>query len=133
MAAARKRKHLAAPTSLANAFNLRWNGAPITPQAAQKWLNGTAMPTPEKMTALATLLNVPLDWLRFGLPASRETGHKVTERALTEPTPLPNPKPDTLTHDELRLVARIRALPERRRELVRTLIAELVLEREMWG
>lgn len=131
-AAGRSPKSLASPTALSNAFNLKWNGNPITPQAAQKWLNGSSIPTPEKMMLLATLLRVPLDWLRYGLPSQQGQEQK-TGRVSAEAPTISTPKPESLTYDELRLVARLRSLPEQRRELVQTLVAELALAREMWG
>jgi hypothetical protein len=128
MALARSRKRISTPTALANAFNLRWRGASITTQAAQKWLQGTAMPTPEKIEVLAEMLAVPLQWLRYGIGATRpparhlgqaEEAHSQVDLA-------------TLTVDELRLVARLRGMTEQRRGLVRGLVAELALEQEMW-
>lgn len=131
-AAGRRQKSLVSPTALSNAFNLKWDGAPVTPQAAQKWLNGSSIPTPEKMKVLATLLRVPFDWLRYGMPSQQGQEQKMG-RVAAEASPISTPKPDSLTYDELRLVARLRSLPEQRRELVQTLVADLALAREMWG
>lgn len=131
-AAGRRQKSLASPTALSNAFNLKWDGTPITAQAAQKWLNGSSIPTPEKMTLLATLLRVPLDWLRYGLP-SQQVQEQKAGRISVEASTISTPKPESLTYDELRLVARLRALSGQQRELIQTLVAELALAREMWG
>lgn len=38
----------------------------VTPKAAAKWLQGEAMPTQEKMRALAHYLRCEVDWLAFG-------------------------------------------------------------------
>jgi transcriptional regulator with XRE-family HTH domain len=54
------------PTQLAREFNIRFEGRPITVHAARKWLVGEAIPTQEKLRALAKWLGVPAEWLRFG-------------------------------------------------------------------
>jgi transcriptional regulator with XRE-family HTH domain len=54
------------PTQLAREFNGRFKGHPVTVHAARKWLQGESIPTQEKLRALASWLDVPADWLRFG-------------------------------------------------------------------
>jgi transcriptional regulator with XRE-family HTH domain len=54
------------PTQLAREFNLRFSGQPVTVHAARKWLQGESIPTQEKLRALASWLEVPAEWLRFG-------------------------------------------------------------------
>lgn len=54
------------PTQLAREFNLRFGGNPVTVHAARKWLQGESIPTQEKLRALASWLDVPAEWLRFG-------------------------------------------------------------------
>ncbi len=54
------------PTHLAREFNLRFGGNPVTVHAARKWLQGESIPTQDKLRALASWLDVPADWLRFG-------------------------------------------------------------------
>lgn len=54
------------PTELAREFNRRFGGHPVTVHAARKWLQGESIPTQEKLRALASWLEVPADWLRFG-------------------------------------------------------------------
>ena len=54
------------PTQLAREFNVRFGGNPVTVHAARKWLQGESIPTQEKLRALASWLDVPADWLRFG-------------------------------------------------------------------
>jgi hypothetical protein len=66
MAFARSRKRITTPTALANAFNLK------CAQAAQKWLSGAATPAADKIAVLAEMLGVPLQWLRYGIPAPAE-------------------------------------------------------------
>lgn len=130
MALARSRKLVATPTALANAFNLKWHGASITTQAAQKWLQGTATPAPEKMQVLAEMFGVPLQWLRYGIAAQADGRHgDVGEAALRGYAQV---DAATLTAEELRLVGRLREMTAHRRELVQGLVAELALEQEMW-
>lgn len=54
------------PTRFALEFNLRYWGRPVTPQAVRKWISGNAIPSQEKIVALAKWLNVSAEWLRFG-------------------------------------------------------------------
>ncbi len=54
------------PTRLAREFNVHFSGHPVTAHAARKWLQGESIPTQEKLRALASWLDVPCDWLRFG-------------------------------------------------------------------
>ena len=61
-------KSIQTATQLAHEFNLRHINEPITPQAAQKWLAGTAKPTADKLQTLADWLNVSAHWLRNGPP-----------------------------------------------------------------
>lgn len=54
------------PTLLAQEFNARYHGRPVTVHAARKWLVGEAIPSREKLRALSLWLGVPAEWLRFG-------------------------------------------------------------------
>jgi transcriptional regulator with XRE-family HTH domain len=47
-------------------FNLRYWGNSITLQGVRRWLNGEAVPTQDKLQALAEWLDVDPHWLRFG-------------------------------------------------------------------
>lgn len=58
-------------TGVAREFNLRYQGAPVTAQAARKWLEGRALPSQDKIRALALWLDVSPHWLRFGEPEGR--------------------------------------------------------------
>lgn len=60
------------PTQLAREFNLQFGGNPVTVHAARKWLQGESIPTQEKLRALASWLDVPADWLRFGNVENRK-------------------------------------------------------------
>lgn len=62
------------PTALARDFNLRWRGMPVTVNATRKWLMGQSMPTMDKLSVLANLLNTSEDWLRWGdMAAEKKT------------------------------------------------------------
>ncbi|HEY2336729.1 MAG TPA: hypothetical protein VGI18_05115 [Burkholderiales bacterium] len=52
--------------AIAREFNLRYEGTPVTPQAVRKWLVGSALPSQDKMRALALWLETSPHWLRFG-------------------------------------------------------------------
>jgi transcriptional regulator with XRE-family HTH domain len=54
------------PAAIAREFNLRYEGTPVTPQAVRKWLGGSALPSQDKMRALALWLETSPHWLRFG-------------------------------------------------------------------
>jgi transcriptional regulator with XRE-family HTH domain len=47
-------------------FNLHWLGTPVRRQTAWKWLNGEAIPTQDKLQALAKWLKLDPQQLRFG-------------------------------------------------------------------
>jgi transcriptional regulator with XRE-family HTH domain len=58
------------PASIAREFNLRYEGTPVTVQAVHKWISGKALPSQDKLRALALWLEVSPQWLRFGEPES---------------------------------------------------------------
>lgn len=70
-------------TYLAREFNLRYHGDPVTAQAVRKWLTGLALPSQDKIRALARWLDVPAHWLRFGEADRREerTGYALRQDA----------------------------------------------------
>lgn len=57
---------LHSPTRLAEAFNDRYRGRPITQQTVRKWLNGISIPRHDKILVLAEWLGVPADTLEYG-------------------------------------------------------------------
>ena len=59
-------------TRVAREFNLRYPGDPVSSQAVRKWLEAASLPSQDKLRALATWLDVPAQWLRFGDP---DRGH----------------------------------------------------------
>ena len=56
------------PAAIAREFNLRYEGTPVTAQAVHKWITGKALPSQDKLRALALWLEVSPQWLRFGDP-----------------------------------------------------------------
>jgi len=54
------------PAALAREFNLRYEGTPVTLQAVRKWVSGRALPSQDKVRALALWLEVSPQWLRYG-------------------------------------------------------------------
>ncbi len=70
----RLRGKSASPTLLAREFNLRWRGAPISTNAARKWLQGDAMPKMEKIQVLAKMLGTSAEWLRWGQYSDERLG-----------------------------------------------------------
>lgn len=120
----RSPKKIEAPSELALHFNLRNPSEPVSAQAAHKWLTGKAMPTADKMETLATWLNVPLQWLRYGIPET--TGKPRRKRTKTGEV-------GTLAAEEAELIVRLRAMPEIRRKLVLDLVGQLSLDGEIWA
>jgi transcriptional regulator with XRE-family HTH domain len=66
--------------AVAREFNLRYDGTPVTAQAARKWLTGTALPSQDKLRALCLWLEVSPHWLRFG----DEAGQSKTSSVLRQ-------------------------------------------------
>jgi len=60
------------PTQIAREFNLRYHGDPVTVPAIRKWLAGKALPSQDKIRALASWLEVTPQWLRFGEAERKE-------------------------------------------------------------
>jgi transcriptional regulator with XRE-family HTH domain len=54
------------PAAIAREFNLRYDGTPVSVQAVRKWITGTALPSQDKVRALALWLDVSPHWLRYG-------------------------------------------------------------------
>lgn len=59
--------------------------AKVTPKACSKWLNGESMPGGAKMLALATALNVRVEWLEYGRGEMRESAPPLTGETRTPP------------------------------------------------
>lgn len=122
----RSPKKINSPTELALNFNLRHAGDPVTPQAAQKWLTGTSLPTYEKIATLADWLNVSLQWLRYGIAEDKPVA-KAPRKPLKAKVAASAP-----TADELKFLAALRSMPEHRRNLVIEIVEQFSLEQAMW-
>jgi hypothetical protein len=99
------------PTELARDFNARFAGKPITVHAARKWLVGEAIPTQDKMRALADWLGVPVEWLRFG-GEERQSENKSLNSGIHA--------------DDLKLISDLQLLTPGDRQIVREFIRILV-------
>lgn len=55
----------AGASRIAREFNLRFPDLAVTVHAVRKWLKGEAIPTQDKLVALAQWLGVRADWLRY--------------------------------------------------------------------
>src|SRR3954469_139835 len=66
------------PAAVAREFNLRYEGTPVTVQAVRKWVSGRALPSQDKIRALALWLEVSPQWLPYG------EGKPAPARALRE-------------------------------------------------
>ena len=97
-------------------------GKPVTAQGAQKWLTGAAMPTPDKIAALAKWLNVSEKWLRYGSTDEVQPPRRTV--AMREPH-----QPSAA---EWTFLERLRRMPEARRKLVEDLVEHLSLDGEIW-
>jgi transcriptional regulator with XRE-family HTH domain len=126
LALKRSKKKVETPADLALQFNLRHRSDPITPQAAQKWITGKSLPTPDKIETLATWLNISAQWLRYGIPEAKpaKSSKPLSKTSAT--------KHDAPNATELKLLLRIRNLPESRRELIVELVEQFSIEQEIW-
>lgn len=71
------------PTFVAKEFNRRFAGLPVTVHAARKWLLGEAIPSQDKVQALAAWLGVRPEWLRYG-ETDTANAYAAKEPGLTE-------------------------------------------------
>lgn len=118
-------KAIDTPTELAHHFNLKHQNEPITPQAAQRWMQGTAYPKADKLETLAEWLNVSAHWLKNGPPppAKETLAGKRSQPA----------QPGQLSEKEARLLVKLRSLSEHQVYIVAELVDQLALEREIWA
>jgi transcriptional regulator with XRE-family HTH domain len=122
----RSQKKVTTGTELALQFNLRHGNDSISQQAAQKWLTGLARPTPDKIETLAEWLNVSVQWLRYGIADERPVvtiGKKLPKGKVAAIQP---------TEDELKLLLRMRNLPEHQKYLINEIVEQFALEQEIW-
>jgi transcriptional regulator with XRE-family HTH domain len=75
------------PTALAMHMTLRYPGSPITPQAADKWLKGRAIPKKDKIQTLAKWCGVDEHWLEYGpSPTTQVQVKQVATKYQTKPS-----------------------------------------------
>lgn len=100
------------PTQLSREFNERYTGRKVTVHAARKWLVGEAIPTQDKLRALAEWLSCDPAWLRYGdgsdLNQSSSDGRSEQER------------------DERRLLGDIRLLDAHHRDVLSEMVRVMV-------
>lgn len=107
------------PTQLAREFNVRFSGNPVTVHAARKWLVGEAIPTQEKLRALASWLGVPAEWLRFG-GDDMEMAGQATEAAAAAGSA------ERFATEDIKLISDLQRLDEHYRVIAREIIRMLV-------
>ena len=123
----RSPKKVDTPSALALQFNLRSPTDPITTAAAQKWLNGTARPTVDKIDTLANWLNVSAQWLRFGIAENRPATTLDRKGQIKKSLQTIQPTPE-----ELQLVMKLRQLSEHQRYLVNETVEQFGINQEIW-
>lgn len=103
------------PTQLARKFNLLSPASPVSPQAVRRWLEGTAIPSQDRLVVLAAWLKVSPEWLRFGAADAAVQGQS---RALQE-----MPPPD---YDGRTLATMVELLSPANREAVWLMVKALL-------
>lgn len=105
---------VASPTALARKFNVLAPDAQVSPQAVRRWLEGTSIPSQDKLVVLARWLKVSPEWLRFG-DASR-TPAKARQAAREHPA----------EYDVRALTTMIELLSEENRDAIAKIISALL-------
>lgn len=100
------------PSAFTRQFNVRADGAAVTPHGARKWLLGESLPTQERLHVLARWLNVSPEWLRYG-----DTTGKPPAAANDQPL---------IPQDRIMLLNDFARLDERSQNVVRDLIESLL-------
>jgi transcriptional regulator with XRE-family HTH domain len=113
---ARSLEKMRGATDLANRFNLRYQGDPVSAQTTHKWLTGRSIPTNEKLVLLAEWLKVDLHWLHYGPPPSGT--------AQSTPKPLARDEEYPASEETIELASKIEALAPHHRYLVEELIEQ---------
>lgn len=101
------------PTQLSRDFNAHFQGQPVTVHGARKWLMGEAIPTQEKIRVLADMLNVKIEWLRFGSGSGKQ-----------------KTKVDGVPHAHFMFIAQFNALSKRNQLLVSDFMGMLRTRKE---
>jgi transcriptional regulator with XRE-family HTH domain len=94
---------------IAREFNLRFPDLAVTVHAVRKWLKGEAIPTQDKLVALAQWLGVKAEWLRYDgdLPGAA-------------------PRPQQFSGEDLRLLRDFQRLGSERRRIADEFIQVLL-------
>lgn len=92
------------PTILSRSLYLR--DIVVTVHAARKWLLGEAIPTQDKLTAIAAWLGVKPEWLRYGAGDAAAVA----------------PAPEPLASSTLRMLDGFGRLPERDQMIVHAMV-----------
>lgn len=125
-----RRGKQASATALEREFNLRYHGPPVSMHATRKWLQGHAVPTQDKLEVLAAWLDVPADWLRWGVSEDARTAYRRAAHNRPGQPSLPVRAPETLVphrEREYSLLQDWRLLEARNQKVVRSII-ELLLD-----
>ncbi len=102
-------QHIGA-SRIAREFNLRFPDKAVTVHAVRKWIKGEAIPTQDKLVALAQWLGVRADWLRYdGDEPATETVH-----------------PSDFSGEDLRLLRDFQRLGSERKHIVDQIIQVLL-------
>ncbi len=100
----------AGASRVAREFNLRFPEKAVTVHAVRKWIKGDAIPTQDKLLALAQWLGVRADWLRYdGDEPALESAH-----------------PSEFSGEDLRLLRDFQRLGTERKHIVDQLIQVLL-------
>jgi transcriptional regulator with XRE-family HTH domain len=109
------------PTSLAMHMTLRYPGSPITPQAADKWLKGRAIPKKDKLVTLANWCGIDEHWLEYGpSPTTQLQVKQPTAKYHTKPSPA-----------DIALAMQIQNLLPHQRYLIEELVDQLEKTQEI--
>ena len=100
------------PTRLTQEFNSDYPDRRVTPQAMRKWLTGEAIPSHDKIQALAEWLEVSPNWLHHGEGGA---GDGTQQTAASYRTPVPDQE----------LLKRYRKLNARQQHAVAEIITAL--------
>lgn len=103
------------PTELARDFNLRWRGVPVTANATRKWLMGQSVPTLDKLSVVAQMLNTNEDWLRWGESPVTERNNELSNRS---------------QNDELAFTQDFKMLSESNKKVVNAVVEVLLKEQQ---
>ena len=103
------------PTVLANLFNPKFVGGSITPHTARNWLLGNSLPTQDKLTHLAKLLDTSAEYLRYGRHMEKTFAISESDGSETE-----------LTSTQQQFLKRYLKLTQVQQRIVNEMVGELI-------